>query len=815
MGPPIPTNYARWLLRRSGQLELPDVQPRHGADIDLFDVYTPLITSQTPDVPFGVQSQLDQEAPKDNGLSFRLLTDLLNSHSIYVSGQPGSGKSLFCRWVTWLICNGEMPTISIPPPSEYQEGFPGQLKGRLPILVRLRELWPHVQTSPSKETLTSDSLEDALRRWLDSQKAPGTDGATLSAQLQRGTTLLVLDGIDEVPFLQCIADEEYYPRAMLLDGLIDAAPRWTKAGNRLLITARSHVLPSQDQDRLGLKHVPILGMTSPLQELLVRRWFVRHERDSSRGLETAAAMIRQLRSEQSLDELATNPLLLTLMCGFYADGKALPENRYLLYQHILETLLAGRYPKTEEQTRVRGRLGKIALGMHTGDTLAQSRESPEFVAPMLEVDLILQAYQEVDQETDSGRRAVIKVREELLSKSGLLVPSGHSQASFYHPTFQEFLAAERIVKLFAHTPDKFIDVQVNRGAAPGWRGTLSLAFTSLICSFSEELALERLRGLIARTAPSTSDRDHDTQGEVIWNVGVVIGDCLRILSDRKVIIPDDLKRFFHTLVLRAIEREAPVHARHALAVALSAMSDSRILPDLKVQNQGREHPGYVKIPSGRYLFGEENRSAWKKAFFLSRYPVTNVQYRTFWDDRGYHRREYWSEAGWKWKEERQVVEPEYWRVNAFNAAGQPVVGVSFWEAEAFCAWAGGGLPSESRWERAARGPRGTAYPWGDSWENGICNSSEAGLGVTSAVGIFPRSRSKAFQLDDMVGNVWEWCMDQLPGGRAIRGGSWQNCAGGCRSTVRYSRDPAHRGTYIGFRVAVDCSESAAIRNRSR
>jgi formylglycine-generating enzyme required for sulfatase activity len=107
-----------------------------------------------------------------------------------------------------------------------------------------------------------------------------------------------------------------------------------------------------------------------------------------------------------------------------------------------------------------------------------------------------------------------------------------------------------------------------------------------------------------------------------------------------------------------------------------------------------------------------------------------------------------------------VTEPWLFHEHRVDAPNQPVVGVSWYEAEAFCRWAGGRLPTEREWEAAARGTKAREYPWDGSWEDGICNTREAGLGATSPVGLFPRSRQADFGLDDLAGNVWEWCSDE-------------------------------------------------------
>jgi formylglycine-generating enzyme required for sulfatase activity len=131
-----------------------------------------------------------------------------------------------------------------------------------------------------------------------------------------------------------------------------------------------------------------------------------------------------------------------------------------------------------------------------------------------------------------------------------------------------------------------------------------------------------------------------------------------------------------------------------------------------------------------------------------------------------------------------------------------VVGVSWWEAEAFCKWAGARLPTADQAEAAARGPKGFKYPWGDDWEDGICNSSKAGLVRPSAVGIFPRDRSP-FAVMDVSGNVYEWCVDRHGGGlfRVLRGGGWDDGARDMRSAYRLHFVPGFRDRGVGFRCA--------------
>jgi len=159
----------------------------------------------------------------------------------------------------------------------------------------------------------------------------------------------------------------------------------------------------------------------------------------------------------------------------------------------------------------------------------------------------------------------------------------------------------------------------------------------------------------------------------------------------------------------------------------------------------------VLIPAGEFVFGEsENKedAAYPEqkinlpAFWIDKYEVTGKEMLDFSVETHYT-----GQGAREGKDWRLFVTPQ----NAYN----PVVYVTWDDAEAYCKWRGKRLPTEQEWEKAARGTDGRKYPWGNEWKTGLANTYEEGVGAPVAVGKYEGDVSP-YGVRDMLGNVQEW-----------------------------------------------------------
>lgn len=309
------------------------------------------------------------------------------------------------------------------------------------------------------------------------------------------------------------------------------------------------------------------------------------------------------------------------------------------------------------------------------------------------------------------------------------------------------------------------------------------------------------------------------------------------------------ERYFYRLVIDHEDWhfETSMYIRHTLGYPYPPISAARQQPPV-VEEQFELHD--VAVPGGTFLLGASRDTPfvldceqWAHPvevapFRMAATPVTTAQYQAFVEDGGYQDRGYWSEEGWEWRERTQTHHPIYWQRAAERGWQQrrydyvtplvpyhPMMHVNFYEASAYCAWAGRRLPTEAEWEFAASAsPAGTTakrlYPWGDDFPTEAHVNMGATLSGPIDVRALPASDS-AFGCRQMLGNVWEWTTDHLnpypgfeigpyqeysapsfgdPAKRVLRGGSWVTPPRVIRNTWRNFYDAHRNNLFVGFRT---------------
>ncbi len=199
-------------------------------------------------------------------------------------------------------------------------------------------------------------------------------------------------------------------------------------------------------------------------------------------------------------------------------------------------------------------------------------------------------------------------------------------------------------------------------------------------------------------------------------------------------------------------------------------------------------------------------------FYISKYPVTNAQYRLFLDDpKGFGNPKWWEFSSFAraWRMENLEPVP-----SQFTGDERPRENVTWYEAMAFCNWLSSKigvritLPTRQQWQRAAKGSDNRLYPWGNDFDPNRCNTRESKIRQSTAVMRYDKGVS-LFGAYDMAGNVWEWCLNgnyddcdiSTNGSRAVQGGSYISASERVQNDFHYVLSPEYHYGSIGFRLA--------------
>ena len=384
---------------------------------------------------------------------------------------------------------------------------------------------------------------------------------------------------------------------------------------------------------------------------------------------------------------------------------------------------------------------------------------------------------------------------------------------------------------------------------------------------------------------NSTDVAHDTRWELLLPnrdktltyMDEVLERCIARIEHKAELSPDEFYFYWLATFHEGMHAEALAYTRQTLGYAPPASAPANSKTDL----DPRAWPGDVEVPGGKFVIGAAKDSPfvfdnekWAheveiEPFRVARAPVTNGEFLEFVEESGYRERKYWSDDGWQWLEsggapqleksfakffhksvnepieitafKERLAHPVYWQPLDNGRWQQrvydrylllnedlPVVHISWYEADAYCRWAGRRLPTEVEWEIAASAESAGAdkklglarrpYPWGDQPPSARHANLDWRAGGLVEVGAHAAGDS-AVGCRQMIGNVWEWTADDFlpyPGFSAdpykeysqpwfgthkvLRGGCWATSSLLIHNRWRNFYTPDRRDVWAGFRT---------------
>lgn len=746
-----------------------------------------------------------------------------HERALVLLGDPGSGKTTVLRHLALGFAYARLYAEEAGAQLDPELAWGGTLP--LPVLAQLRRFAENLVGPPQDASPLLDHIGQVLTG--DRFEALAFHLAT---RLEAGEVIVLLDGLDE------IADDGRRAWAARAVALFQS--RFPQS--RVVLTSRIYTYREPCLLPPPFRVATIQPLDNEAADEFVVRWYraallqgselAGNEQESS-AEDRSRQLVQALGRRPRLREIAANPLLLTMICVVHQHRYRLPQQRAELYKECLLLLL-----EQWEQRRAEG--GAAGLAAELGipdqtDRLAliqpiayelqvcgrEEATNREVRRWLLERFLELAAG---DRQRTLG--LIDRFLNFLEGRSGLLIARDiRDRYAFLHKTFQEYLAARELV-----AGERLTDEVVAHRHATTWREVILLVAGHLVSSGLARQARGLAWALLeVGVDPEGSDdfyRSAVLAGEIVEELGGMLGREGQALKDQVVSAMGELVQRGRLSAKERVEA----------AFLLGRLSDPRL--------PAPEQAAYwCNVGPETFWFGDDRQGELKQqqihySFKIARFLVTNGEYARFIAAGGYGHEQWWTPEGWKQLQpdgylydkdtDKPCREPGLWDDSTYNEPTQPVVGVSWYEAAAYCRWLTTQgheqgwlppgdlirLPASLEWECAARGNDQHRYPWGnDEPTPEHANYRETGVTRPAPVGCFPRGMA-ACGAEDVAGNVWEWMCSPYAEPTAVREDftwdtgvlcSWSGwndkteylCCGS-----RYGSGPISRLDVQGFRV---------------
>jgi len=736
---------------------------------------------------------------------------LLQKSRLVVLGDPGSGKTTLLKHIALNLAK--------------------RINAPLPILIPLNAY--------ARALSRNDyNLHNFLHEYYSGRALRvATLEPLFDHAIRHGQAVILLDGLDEVQN-GC---------AGVVSKIEDFADEAVRAGNKIVVTSRI----------VGYRNAPLavedwalytlLDFNAESIEQFAIRWCRAFEisihGDNPEALLAAdkerRSLLDAIESNSGVARLASNPLLLTILALLKRQGMELPRSRIKLYERYLETLIEA-WNRARALDKTPGSdildygftldaLGPLALRLH------EENPTSGLVFEHQLLDWLKEYFmgEEWGLKPGPANQRAIQFINDVRQYSNLLLERGEGQFGFIHLTFEEALAAYGLVSAGQVDLQRSLAIIQSHLTDPAWFETIRLALGVWGILHRQPLvAGEVLRAMLKMDCGGAESNQ---------NV-LLAGACLEDegeLGSGSVAASEVIASLKNSVLNRTLPPASQRDAGFILGRLAANFPPllQQIRPDLD---------DFIMIEPGEFRYGgaghPEGAMIFSQPFRVARYPVTNLQYHRFLEAGGYARKEFWSYEGWNWRfgqydqtaqieyqdllNKRSLArrgEPYYWHDTKWNNPLSPVIGITWFEAEAYCRWLtimrDDGeryrLPSEEEWECAARGCEGRLYAWGNDYDLNKFNSAafwnnddgndwvkDINVSSTTIVGQFPEGRTPD-GIYDLTGNVWEWTAswyDEEQVHRVVRGASWGDQRKKVQCAYRDWLSPVDYVNVIGFRI---------------